>query len=42
MKSYKKISEGRIYNMTKASDFDSEKFFNDVTFQARNENTTTF
>ena len=42
MPSYKKISEGRIYNLTKASDFDSEKFFNDVIFQVRNENTTTF
>ena len=33
MPSYKRISGGRIYNLTKAADFDSEKFFNDVIFQ---------
>ena len=40
MKSYKKISEGRIYNLTKAADFDSKKFFNDVIYQVRNQNKT--
>ena len=42
MPSYEKISGGRIYNLTKAADFDSEKFFNDVIFQVRNENTMYF
>ena len=38
MPSYKKISGGRIYNLTKAEDFDTEKFFKDVIFQVENEN----
>ena len=42
MPSYKKISEGRIYNLTKAADFDSKKFINDVIFQVRNKNKKTF
>ena len=42
MPSYKKISEGRIYNLTKAADFDSKKFINDVIFQVRNENKNNF
>ena len=42
MKSYKSISEGRIYNLTKAADFDSKKFINDVIFQVRNKNEKTF
>ena len=40
MKSYERISEERIYNLTKAADFDSKKFFNDVIYQVRNQNTT--
>ena len=42
MPSYKRISEERIYNLTKAADFDSKKFFNDVIFQVRNENKHNF
>ena len=38
MPSYKKISGGRIYNLSKAEDFDTEKFFKDVIFQVENEN----
>ena len=38
MPSYKKISGGRIYNLTQAEDFDTEKFFKDVIFQVENEN----
>ena len=40
MPSYKRISEERIYNLTKAADFDSKKFFNDVIYQVRNQNKT--
>ena len=38
MPSYKRISGERIYNLTKAEDFDTEKFFKDVIFQVENEN----